>query len=129
MKFWNILINILIFWNLVIETFEADVKGVREQYNCQGKPDGTECYCPPRIVTCTPKGGARCKQGTCARGTTDISDADRMLEQYNCQGKPDGTECYCLFRIVTCTPRGGARCSQGTCTQGNHFWWGKHPAV
>jgi hypothetical protein len=41
--------NNIIFWNSIIETVDADVKGVREQYNCQGKPDGTALQVIPAI--------------------------------------------------------------------------------
>eukprot|EP00091_Calanus_sinicus_P023957 TRINITY_DN8358_c0_g1_i1.p1 TRINITY_DN8358_c0_g1~~TRINITY_DN8358_c0_g1_i1.p1 ORF type:complete len:168 (-),score=15.22 TRINITY_DN8358_c0_g1_i1:120-623(-) len=43
-------------------------KRLLEQYNCKGKRDGTMCYCRARIMTCTPAGGARCKQGRCEQG-------------------------------------------------------------
>ena len=58
----------------MMNTKNVDGNGIMEHYNCQGKPDGTECYCLYKIETCTPRGGARCWQGTCAQGTFWLRD-------------------------------------------------------
>ena len=47
----------------MMDSVDADGKGVLELYTCQGKPDGTECYCPPRIMTCTPRGARGADRG------------------------------------------------------------------
>ena len=45
-----------------------------DQYNCTGKKDGSKCYCKFKIMSCTPQGGARCKEGRCKQG---INKGDR----------------------------------------------------